>query len=171
MPKTDDTKLGPDFEDRLRAELDRVRPAASLPRYTSAGMRIPSWRPAPAMLAIALIGILALAAWAATGSANPVVWTQRVETVINPTAPSPDSTETQPNAGPSSEPQHHASAEPTEKAEPTSQPEPGESPEPSGSPEPTESPEPSGDHSDGGASSGSGDAPEASPSPSPTSDH
>jgi len=132
MPKTENDPLGPRFAWRLRFELDRVQPRFSPPRYATRA-RVSPWRFAPVALAIGITGILGLTAYAATGSANPVVWTERARSVIEavPPSPTPESTPT-PNAP---------------KAAPPAAPTRGTSPEPSGSPEPRESPEPSDDHS------------------------
>ena len=141
MPETDPDGLEPGLRARLRAELDRIRPRAALPRYLTAGSPLRAWRLAPAVLAVAFMGILALTAAAATGSPNPVVWTQRVQTVMNPPTPSPE-VEPSPAA-----PKSHAEVE----TPPAHQ----ESPEAAEPTEPTEgheSPEPSSDHSDGGSS-------------------
>lgn len=156
MPKTDDAWPGRELAPRLRAELDRVLPPNSPPRYLGARPRVAAWRLAPAMLAVAFAGMLALAAWAATGTPNPSVWTQRVETVINPPSPSPATSPSPPQsqAAPPAAPIHPATARPSDE------------PETSASPEPRESPEPTNDHSgDGGAGESN-----PSPSPSPTPD-
>ena len=88
MPKTDDDALGPALERRLRRELNRVQPRFSSPRYASAAHpRVRTWRLAPVALGVSLVSILALSAFVATGSANPVVWTQRVVTVIESNPP------------------------------------------------------------------------------------
>ena len=154
MPSADENPLGPDFERALRGELDAVRPPFTSPRYAAARPRGLGWRLAPAALAVALVGILGLTAFAATGSPNPAVWTRRVITIINtgqssPT-PSPSPTENEgTGAGPT------ASPEPTERPEPSESPEPRETPEPRESAEPRQSPEPSGgDHSGSGETSG-----------------
>jgi hypothetical protein len=164
MPKTEDDPLGRRFDTRLRAELDRVQPRWSSPRYL-APARIRAWRLAPAALAVALTGLLGITAYAATGSANPAVWTERVVTVIHPALPSstPESTQPPivPRAGPPVAPIHAATPEPTEKAEPTEQPEPTNRPEPSDSPEPRGSPGPPGDHSGSNSNRGF-------PTPTPT---
>lgn len=133
MPNTDPGGLGPGLKARLHAELDRIRPPSTSPRYLASRVPLRAWRLAPVALAVACTGILALTAAAATGSPNPVVWTQRVQTVINPPSPSPAAEES-PAA-----PQSHSE----EQAPPPRQ----QSPEATERPEPAESPEPSGDHS------------------------
>ena len=172
MPNTDHDPMDPGFEWRLKAALDRITPPASRPRYESASMGgVRSWRIAPVLLAGATAVLLAVTATAATGSPNPVVWTQRAASTIEsvghaPEAspspePNPERSEETPNGGaaaqPTDEPEHEASPSP----EPSEHPQVSPSPEPSESPKPSESPSPSGDHS--GSSS---------PSPSPgTDDH
>jgi outer membrane biosynthesis protein TonB len=167
MPNTDHDPMDPGFEWRLKAALDRITPPASRPRYASASMGgVRSWRIAPVLLAGATAVLLAVTATAATGSPNPIVWTQRAASTIEsvghaPEAspspePSPERSEETPNGGaaaqPTNEPEHEASPSP----------EPSEHSEQSPEPEPTTSPSPSEDH--GGSSS-------PSPSPSPTDDH
>jgi len=143
MSKTDHDALDPLLEARLRAELSAVRPPSSPPRYTTAAAPIRAWRFAPVALAIAFTGILALTAFAATGSPNPAVWTNRVETVINPPSPTPSSqsepAESESPVAPTTVPVHRPPVPPTEGPEPTSSPE-HESPEP---PDDHESPNPS----------------------------
>src|ERR1700746_4121478 len=133
MPKIDPDGLHPTLIARLRAELNRVRPPHVEPRYLTSPAPIRAWRLAPVMLAIAFTGILALTAFAATGSPNPAVWTNRVETVINPPSPTPSpESEARPSpsqAGPTTAPVHRPAAPPKESAEPTNAPE-HESPEP-----------------------------------------
>ena len=146
MPKTDPETLGQDFAAQLRQALDRIQPPGGPPRYLSmaeAG-RLSSLRLAPFALAIALTGILGLTAWAATGSTNPSVWTNRVETVIAPTSPAAAPSPT----GAPPEKQRSAPAAPARQPSPA----PSQRPEPTNSPEPSESPE-DGGHS--GAASGS----------------
>jgi hypothetical protein len=146
MSKTDPDELDPLLEARLRSELNRMRPPDGEPRYLTSPTPIRAWRLAPVMLAIAFTGILALTAFAATGSPNPAVWTNRVETVINPPTPSPspesEPAESHSQGAPAALPTH----EPQESPEPTSSPQ-HESPEPSDDQHaPNPSPSPSGDH-------------------------
>lgn len=149
MSKIDPDGLHPTLAARLRAELDRIHPPHGEPRYLTSRARVRTWRLAPVALAAACMGVVALTAFAATGSPNPAVWTNRVETVINPPSPTPSADESpspsQP-AAPAAAPAHNPTAEPTEQAEPTSSPE-------------HESPEPSDDHASPSASpSSSGDS-------------
>jgi uncharacterized membrane protein YgcG len=156
-----DDPLGPDLTARLKAELDRVEPRHTSPRYLSSPMRPLTFRLAPALLAASVIGILALSAFVATGSPNPVVWGERVVTVLQPGAPSSDDDHTVPGATPSHSPERE-SPEPTETAEPQETPGGEGSSESGSSPEPAQSAEPSdttsGEGSSGGSSeSGSGE--------------
>jgi len=133
--------VGPDFKDRLRAELDRVQPLNSAPRYLTARSRPITFRLAPAMLGASVVAILALSAFVATGSPNPAVWGRDVVTIIQSSSTTP--TPTTPKASPTGT-HKPESPEPTEQAEPS---EPGED---------HASPEPSDDHSgEGGSGSGS----------------
>ncbi|HUZ86245.1 MAG TPA: hypothetical protein VNF26_04790 [Candidatus Baltobacterales bacterium] len=166
MSKTERDSLGPAFDWRLRSALDRVAPPHTPPRYLSASVaRSAPFRFAPAALAAAVAGVVALAAFATTGSANPVVWTQRAASSLESAghspalvpilqmSPSPQTESPRPPAAapPARAPEHEASPNP----------EPSQAPERSSSPEPGESPGP-GDHS--GTSS---PTPSSSPSPSP----
>ena len=143
--------VGPDFTDRLRAELDRVQPLNSAPRYLTARSRPITFRLAPAVLGASVVAILALSAFVATGSPNPAVWGRDVVTIIqsSSTTPTPTTQNATPTAKPLPTPTDKGeSPEPTEQAEPTEPTEPGEG---------HGSPEPSDDHSGEGASgSGSG---------------
>ena len=72
--------LDPTIETRLTSSLDAVQPRTPDPagaRYAAlpSGARMPLLRPAVAGLAAA--ALIAMTAVAATGSANPAVWTQR----------------------------------------------------------------------------------------------
>jgi hypothetical protein len=85
MPIGERDQLGPGFEWRLKAVLDRVVPPPRLssPRYQSASVSFRRHALAPALLAIAMSGLLALSATAATGSPNPAVWEQKAATTIH----------------------------------------------------------------------------------------
>lgn len=146
MPMTRRYAVNPIFEWRLRAALERVTPPWSPPRYQTGLAVARPWRLAPVLLAGAATVLLALTATAATGSPNPVVWTQRATTTIESVGHAPE-------ASPSPEPSHEAprstsAAPPTHEAEheASPNPEPSESPEALPRPEPTESPSPSDDH-------------------------
>ncbi len=165
--------IGPGFEWRLKAALDRVTPPFSTPRYLSARAGGRTLRFAPFALAAAATALLALSATAATGSPNPVVWTERATTTIESVGQPPATTpSTEPSSNQPPKAQREAPAAPT-----THQPEHGASPkpEPSETPRPSESPEPSespsGDHSESGSgSSPTRPLPTESPRPTPTPD-
>jgi outer membrane biosynthesis protein TonB len=185
MPIPEHSPLGPDFEKQLKAALDRVRPPSPLlssARYRSApaGRLGARWRLAPALvIAIGAAGV-ALTAVAATGSPNPVVWTERagsvIESVSHLPGASPKATQSpRPEPSHGTSPGHgtgpaHSTPSNGHKSEPQPSPEPNEPPEdsprPEPSPTPDEHPEPSPtpDHSGDGK-------PTPSPGPSPTPDH
>lgn len=158
MPKTDHDPLGPSFQWRLRSALDRIEPGHATPRYADPSTRALSpLRFTRLALASGVAGILALSAFAATGSANPAVWTQRIVGTIRPSPvvePSPT-----PEESPAPATKAVVPAVPTHTPTGEASPRP-ESPEaPEATPE-SASPEPSsgdGDHS------GSGGAPSPSP--------
>jgi hypothetical protein len=115
MPKIENP-LGPGFEWRLRAVLDRVQPPHTAPRYLSATatrtLRTVIGRAAP----VVAVGV----AYAATGSPNPVIWTQNAASAINSVTHAPEPI---PTAEPSSAPVQ----EPVQpQSHPTSKPEPAE---------------------------------------------
>jgi hypothetical protein len=121
MPKIENP-LGPGFEWRLRAVLDRVQPPHNAPRYLSATatrtLRTVIGRAAP-VVAVGVAGLL-LTAYAATGSPNPVIWTQNAASAINSVTHAPEPI---PTAEPSSAPVQ----EPVQpQSHPTSKPEPAE---------------------------------------------
>ncbi len=164
MPKTDDDPLGPGFEWRLRAALDRVQPPAGAPRYASQpAPAVRSWNLAPAALVAAIAALAVLTGFAATGSANPAVWTERAVSTIQSGghAPQPGgATPASPSASPRPAPSAAPSHEP--ESEPPSQPKPAESPEPSSGSHESPEPEPS----SGGVETGGSPGPTASPTPS-----
>jgi hypothetical protein len=102
MPKTDNL-LGPGFAWRLRAVLDRVQPPENAPRYMSVTpggtLRTVFVRAIPAV-AVGVAGLL-LTAYAATGSPNPMIWTQNAASAITSITHQP---EPSPVAEPSSAP-------------------------------------------------------------------
>jgi hypothetical protein len=156
--------IAPGFDWRLKAALDRITPPAVMPRYAMAKPFKP-WRLAPIALAGAATVLLALTAVAATGSANPVVWSQRAASTIEAVGharetspspvPSPEKTPNTARSAPAAPPPHRSESKPT--AKPTERPE-----EPSRSTS-TSSPNPTDEHS--GSSS-----PTPSPKPSPAPD-
>jgi outer membrane biosynthesis protein TonB len=135
MPKIDDP-LGPSFERRLRATLNRVQPPFSPPRYQSVTafgtLRTGLLRAAP-LAAVGVAGLL-LTAFAATGSPNPVIWTQNAASAIT----SITHQEPIPTAEPSGAPQEPARS----SSQASSEQEKPEPPEPASSTEPAEKPEP-----------------------------
>ena len=183
MPNAEDDPLSPDLARRLRAALDGVTPPGSAPRYLFApagGVSVRRF--APAGLAVAAVALFTLSAFAATGSPNPAVWTERAVTVIESSqttparpSPSPESGRpaaagvTSPTAEPAETPGEHNRPEPSESPEAPGSPETNGSPESTETPEPSQSPEPSGGGSDGGSDGGSGSGSgsgESTPSPS-----
>jgi hypothetical protein len=164
MPKTERDPLGPSFQWRIRSALDRIEPPPSAPRYATASPR--AARPlrfARVGLASGITGILALTAFAATGSANPAVWTQRIVTTIKPipvvVEPSPTPEQTPPPATRAVAPAVPAHTPNAPTSEQPKGPDAHETPEAtpkSGSPEPSPG---EGDHSN------SGDHSHPSPSP------
>ena len=131
-------QLGPSFDKRLRAELDRFRPPTPRPEMARFSRMPAGYGPLrflkPATVVVAALALLTVAASAASGSPNPSVWKQRAVTTVEEVTQG-----AQPS--PTPEPVKPPAAQPA----PASQPEPSESPEPSGSPEPSESPEPNRD--------------------------
>ena len=165
--------MSPGFEWRLKAALDRVTPPYTQPRYLSLAAARPL-RLAPFVLAAAASALLALSATAATGSPNPVVWTERATATIesvghapaNVTSPepSPNRSSKSPRSGPAAPSTH----QPEHRASPT--PEPSERPEESPLPEPTESPRGDAHSGPGPGTSTPRPSPSPSPRPSPTPD-
>ncbi|HEY1420973.1 MAG TPA: hypothetical protein VGG90_09730 [Candidatus Dormibacteraeota bacterium] len=168
---SDRDPVGVLFAWRLRAALDRVVPPVAAPRYQSlATAPRPSLRFAPATLLLAVTGVLALAAFAATGSANPMIWGKQATSVIHavrtvPAAPPADagpSVSPAPAAAPPRKAPQAAPAPPSAEHRASPWPEPSERPERSPSPAPRESPPP-----DGGTYGGRSPSPSPSPSPTP----
>jgi hypothetical protein len=171
MPTPEQEPLGPIFEKRLKAALDRVTPPSpmlSRARYRSliASPSGRAWRLAPALVGIGA-ALMALTAAAATGSPNPAVWTERAGSVIQNVGHIPASS---PKSAQSPTPE--SSHEATQPGRPTSDgrdkegsSEPKESPEASPRPRPTPSergePSPTPDSPDRG---------EASPTPASSND-
>ena len=120
MLKTDDP-LGPGFEVRLHAALDRVQPPHSAPRYQSAHaagtLRRAMFRAAP-LVAVAVAGLL-MTAYAATGSPNPVIWTQTAASAIGSITRGPEPGPTaEPSAAPVQEPVRRLSQPSSEQEKP-----------------------------------------------------
>ncbi len=136
-------QLGPSFEKRLRAELDRFRPPTPRPEMARFSlMPAPSrWLVAlkPAIAVGAALALLSVAASAASGSPNPSVWQQRAVTTIEElTQSAPPSPTPEDQKSPAAQPAAPVHPEPSETPEPNR-----ESPEPSSGTgqEPSESPE------------------------------
>lgn len=109
------------MEWRLRAALDRVQPPHSTPRYQSAHpagtLRSAIFRAAP-LLAVAVAGLL-MTAYAATGSPNPVIWTQNAASAISSVTRGPEPSPTaEPSAAPVQEPVRRSSQPSSEQEKP-----------------------------------------------------
>jgi hypothetical protein len=146
--------IAPGFEWRLKIALDRVTPPSGLPRYAMSKRTFRPLRPALATaLAVSVTVLLALSATAATGSANPVVWSERAVSTIQavshlqeppPTqAPVPQRTV---KTAPAPAPEHSSESTSASEPEPTDRPEHSPRPTPtaehSGANSPHESPKP-----------------------------
>jgi hypothetical protein len=117
MSKTDDL-LGPGFAWRLRAALDRVQPPQNAPSYLSVtprgALRTVFLRAAPAV-AVGVAGLM-LTAYAATGSPNPVIWTQNAASAITSITHAPEPVPTaEPSSAPVQEPVRIQSQPPAEQ--------------------------------------------------------
>ncbi len=139
-------QLGPSFDKRLRAELDRFMPPTPRPESARFSLAPAGYRRLarlkPALAVAAAVAVLMVAASAASGSPNPGVWTQRavttVESVTQSTPPSPTPEPPKPSPVQPAQTAPVANPSPSESAEPAH-----ESPEPTETtrPEPSESPE------------------------------
>ena len=169
-------KLGPDFDDRLKRELDRFEGPTPLPegaRFSSAQSRRQLGPLKPVLALAGAMAILLVAASTLAGSPNPGVWTQRAVNSIESVTQAGHS-----SPSPESEGSHHQPVKPSTRTEPS---ETGhESPEPSSGShqEPSESPEPSPTPESDGPSSANptpspspDDSDHESPSPSPPDSH
>ena len=166
-------QLGPDFDERLGAELDRVSPPTPLPANARFNTSPSGYRPMTgrkvALAVVGAVAVLMLGATALARSPNPAVWVTTVQTVTHALESSPSPSPEGPAPVQPAPPAHVVQA--TNSPEPSHEsPEPpGESPEPSGSPTPSpehhQSPSPS--PSPDGGNSGSR-SPSPSPSPSPS---
>ncbi len=144
-------QLGPDFDERLRAALERFRPPTPMPqrarfnRPQPTSYRLGGFRPALAAFGALAALILMVAATAASGSPDPVVWTQRavttvettVETVthVSESSPSP-STERAPQSQ-SKPPAQAAPLKTADRQRDSSEPTDGSRTEPKESPNPS----------------------------------
>jgi|ERR1700682_5482742 len=154
--------IAPGFDWRLKIALDRITPPSVMPRYAMARPAFKPWRLAPIALAGAATVLLALTAVAATGSANPVVWSERATSTIQSVGHAPDPSPS-PAAGTEGSPStaHSVPAPAPKRASP-----PKAAPKPAPPTDhPHESPRPSpGDDNSGPGSHG------PSPRPSPPPD-
>jgi hypothetical protein len=103
MPITERGTLGPGFEHRLKTALDSVVPSAPLfARYflTTTSRSSRPWRFASALVGIGAMGVMALSAFAATGSPSPAVWGQRAVSTIQSVSHIPESSPNQPSPTP-----------------------------------------------------------------------
>jgi hypothetical protein len=167
-------QLGPDFDERLGAELDRIDAPTPLPADARFHVSGSSYRPSTSrklvLAAVGAMAVLMLAATAFARSPNPAVWVTTVQSVARPVesspSPSPES------APPVQAPPPARAVQPTRTAAPDR-----ESPEPSGETrsEPSGWPTPSPEHEQSpGPSAGPTQNPEGgysgsrSPSPSPS---
>ena len=164
--------IAPGFDWRLKVALDRITPPTVMPRYAMARRALPPmrpararrpWRLAPIALAGAATVLLALSATAATGSANPVVWSQRAASTIESVG---HTSEASPSAAPSPE-RSPVTARSVPVAAPTHAPvhKAAPKPAPTQHPEETETPRPTPTDDRFGSNSSS-----SSPRPSPTAD-
>lgn len=122
MPKTDDL-LDPGLQWRLRAALDRVQPPHSSPRYQSVAavgaLRTAFLRSLP-VVAVAVAGLL-LTAYAATGSPNPVTWTQNAASAITNFTHAPEPSPTaEPSSAPVEQPVQRSGEPATDREKPES---------------------------------------------------
>ena len=152
MPIPERELLGPGFDRRLKAALDKVVPPSPLlasARFRSGAPRRinRAWRFAPALVATGAAA-MAITATAATGSPNPSVWRDRAGSVFQSVghfsgSASPKAVQSAkpPKASPAGQGTGPSHATPPSTHQP--QPKPTERPEPTDSPQPTERPEPS----------------------------
>jgi hypothetical protein len=175
-------QLGPDFDERLGAELDRVTPPTPSPASARFNISPSGYRPITgrkvALAVVGAVAVLMLGATALARSPNPAVWISTVQSVTHASesAPSP-SAEAAPPVQP--QPPAHAVIQPTKTAAPPhelTEP-PGETREPSGEPTPSPDQHESPGHSprpspspEGGYSGSRSPSPSPSPSP-PGSKH
>ena len=163
MPIPERGAMGPGFDRRLKVALDAVVPSAPLfARYflTTPARSSRQWRFASALVGVGAVGVMALSAFAETGSVNPVVWTQRAASTIQSVSHIPET-----SPPPSPTPDAHVAA-PVSQQIGTSQvaSSPGHQTEPAKTAQPTEKPTEKPTESPPSESS---HVPEASPPPGP----
>lgn len=133
-------QLGPDFDERLGAELDHFvgpTPRPEGARFSQATSRYRRFGGRKtALVAATALALLMVGASAFSGSADPAVWVTSVQTVTHVSASSPSPVVQQASPQVQAQPPARAKAAPTAKPA-------HESPEPEGDPraEPSESPE------------------------------
>ena len=161
-------QLGPHFDERLGAELDRVSPPTPLPANARFHTSPSAYRPITGrklvLASAGAVAVLMLGATALARSPNPAVWVSTVQSVTHAGESSPSPSPVGPRSAQPAPPAHvvqpaKTAAPPHEITEP-----PDATNEPSGwpspSPEQYQSPSPEGGYS--GSRS-----PSPSPSPSP----
>src|SRR5216684_4990502 len=131
--------LGPDFDERIGAELDRASPPTPLLANARFKMSPSGYRPLVGRkVALAVAGAVALLMVAATAlarSPNPAVWVRTVESVTHAAESSPSPS---PESAPQAQPPPPAPVQTTRTPEQSH-----ESPEPSGETDSESSPPPS----------------------------
>lgn len=165
-------QLGPDFDERLGAELDRATPPTPKPANARFNMSRSVYRPITGrkvgLAVVGAIAVLMLGATALARSPNPAVWVSTVQSVTHAAESSPSPSPEGPRSVQPAPPAHVV--QPTNSAEPSHEsPErPGDTREasesPTSSPEHHQSPSPS-PNPEGGYSGTR--SPWPSPSPSP----
>jgi hypothetical protein len=157
MKIADRDPLGPDFDLRLRAALDRIVPPTPYPsgaRYKLMAIALNrrTLGFASLLAAASAAGIVLLSGFAATGSPNPVVWSQRAASTIQSVSHIPDAPKAEPSEVPSSTPSGSAvrqgdisqpSPAPHAKSSEDQRPEGSDGSWKTPHPEPSESPDPS----------------------------
>lgn len=149
-------QLGPDFDERLRAALERFRPPTPMPQRARFRRPQPTsywlggFKPALAAFGALAVLILMVAATAASGSPDPVVWTQRAVTTVEGTV----------------ETVTHVS-ESSPSPSPVRAPQPQSKPPAQAAPVKTAAPE----RDSSGPTTGSRSQPKESPEPSPAQSH
>src|SRR5712692_3295790 len=131
-------QLGPDFDERLGAELDRAGAPTPLPANARFNVSPSGYRPLVGRkVALAVAGAVALlmVATALARSPNPAVWVSTVESVTHAAESSPSPS---PESAPQAQPPPPVHVQPTVTGEPSH-----ESPEPSGETDSESSPPPS----------------------------
>jgi hypothetical protein len=158
MKIADRDPLGPDFDLRLRAALDRIVPPTPYPsgaRYKLMAISLNrrTLGLASLLAAACAAGVVLLSGFAATGSPNPVVWSQRAAATIRSVGHIPEATKAEP-AQTSPSISSGSTAQPGANSQPADGSRSSEDQKTNGSegswktphPESTESPDPSHNH-------------------------